>query len=118
MQILRGVATVLLIAMASPALAGNWVVCEYDVKAVNINSSKRELQVKILKGRHANVAECPAVVGEMSFTPETVDYQSELPRKYWPRVGQRARLRYRHLDGYCKNTGPCRIKHYSIMPAR
>lgn len=102
---------------AAPARAGDWVVCDYDVQSLRIGGAPRELTVRLLKGRPRNLAECPPATGELSFTPETPDYQSTLPRAQWPKPGRQALLRYRHLDGVCKDAGPCRIRHFSILPA-
>ena len=107
-----------LMTVSCPASADAWVVCDFDVQAVRIDSAERTLHVTLLNGRPGNADECPTAPGQMSFTPETADYQSELPRKHWPHAGQRALLRYRHLDAICKSRGPCRIQHYSVIPVQ
>lgn len=102
---------------ALPAMANSWVVCDYDVEGVRIGGDPRQLTVRVLRGHPRNGAECPAATGEKSFVPETANYQNNLPRALWPKSGQRALLRYRHLDGLCKPDRPCRIVHHSILPA-
>lgn len=54
----------------------------------------------------------------LTFTPETRDYQNDLPRRQWPKKGQSVRVDYRYLDGMCKGDGhshACRIKHYPMV---
>ncbi|ARN19787.1 hypothetical protein [Piscinibacter gummiphilus] len=116
MSVPRLVAFIALCA-ALPAMADSWVVCDYDVESVRIGANPPELTVRVRRGHARNGAECPAGSGERSFVPETADYQSNLPRKQWPKPGQPALLRYRHLDGICKPDRPCRIIHQSILPA-
>lgn len=105
----------LAVLVAAPAMAGSWVVCDYDVEGVRIGGDPRQLTVRVLRGQPRNGAECPAPSGEMTFVPETPDYQSTLPRAQWPKAGRKAVLRYRHLDGICKPDRPCRIVHRSIL---
>lgn len=114
MRLSRAVAWIAL-AAAAPAMADSWVVCDYDVEGVRIAGSPRELTVRVLRGFPRNGADCPAASGDMTFTPETANYQNNLPRAQWPKPGQRALLRYRHLDGICKPDRPCRIVHRSIL---
>jgi len=104
------------LAMASPALASNrWTVCDYVVETVRIDPAGQHLTVKLIRGRSRPQGDCPRVPAELSFRPETADYQSDVPRKRWPAKGARWTLRYRYLDGECKYTGPCRIQHHSLM---
>ena len=117
MSLARTAAFIALFFAALPALAGSWAVCDYDVEGVRIGGDPRQLTVRVLRGHARNGAECPAASGERAFVPETADYQSTLPRAQWPKPGQPARLRYRHLDGICKPDRPCRIVHQSILPA-
>lgn len=62
-------------------------------------------------------AQCPAEEDVIDFTPESADYQAQIARRLWPKLGQFVRMRYLYLDGVCKGDGnsrPCRIKHYPI----
>ena len=93
----------------------SWTICDYEVQAVRLDTL---LTVRLVRPHGALPADCPAAAGEKTFTPETLDYQQTLPRRQWPRPGHRALLRYRYLDGFCKDRGPCRIKHHSLLPAR
>ena len=113
-RVVCAAATALLI-MAIPAHAADWVVCDYDVESIRIDRLKHELTVRLLRGHSKRPVECPEPSGEMTFVPETADYQNELPRKQWPAPGQRTLLRYRYLDGICKSNEPCRIRHHSII---
>lgn len=97
--------------------ASQWTVCRYEIDVIGIDQAKRHLSAKLLAAKGALSPECPTLGDVLSFTPETSDYQSELPRRKWPQPGKRGSLTYRHLDGICKADGaskPCRIKHYSI----
>ena len=104
-----------LLIMAFPAHATDWVVCDYNVETIRNDRLKHELTVRLLQDRSKRPAGCPEPSGEMTFVPETADYQKELPRKQWPAPGQRTLLRYRYLDGICKSNEPCRIQHHSII---
>ncbi|WP_056665499.1 hypothetical protein [Rhizobacter sp. Root1221] len=120
MHLVESLAIAACVALASPAQARtSWTVCQYDVEAVRIERAPAPaLTVRVLRPRGPLPADCPAATGEMTFRPDSEDYQSELPRRQWPRPGQRALLKYRHLDAICKESGPCRIKRYSLLPAR
>lgn len=103
----------LLICAALPVRAAQWQICDLEVEVRDKQSSRRELQVRVLETRAQAQAECPQPGTALSFRPETQDYQSELPRRQWPKPGSKVKLRFRYLDGYCKDRGPCRISHYS-----
>lgn len=122
MRLFESLAIAACIALVSPAQARtSWTVCLYDVEAIRIERVPAPaLTVRLLGPGGPLPADCPAASGEMTFRPGSADYQSksELPRRQWPRPGQRALLKYRYLDGICKESGPCRIKHHSLLPAR
>lgn len=114
-KVITGCTVMLTVTLASPVFAKEeWTVCNYKVEAVRIDSTARTLTVRLLQAIGGNPHDCPAALGDMTFRPETKDYQSELARKQWPRPGQRSLLRFRYLDGNCKYAGPCRIHHYSV----
>lgn len=96
----------------APALAGQWEICELKVAVRERQSGQHELQTRVMEARAQGQAECPQPGTALSFRPETADYQSELPRRQWPKAGQTVTVRYRYLDGQCKDRGPCRIAHY------
>lgn len=96
---------------ALPVWAAQWQICDLEVREQA--SSRRELQVSILKVKPQGQAECPQPGELLRFRPETQDYQSELPRRQWPQAGSTFKLRFRYLDGQCKDRGFCRISHYS-----
>ena len=100
----------------APVQAQNrWTVCDYTVQTTRASVAEHTITATIVAHRQANPAACPGVGEAMTFTPETAGYQSHLPRKRWPVLGQRVHLRYRFLDGECKASGPCRIEHHSVM---
>ncbi|MCD5996144.1 hypothetical protein KDX38_21660 [Pseudomonas sp. CDFA 602] len=78
-----------------------------------------QLQAQVLKVNPASpTVECPEEGASLTFTPETADYQNQLPRRKWPIKGQSVRVKYRYLDGLCKGDGnsyECRIKHYPVV---
>ena len=99
------------------AQAAPWTICRYDFKTVQILKSEHALQATLLSVKGPIDKECPRPGATIRFTPETLDYQSPLPSKKWPKVGQVRQLTYRYLDGICKNDGqdkPCRIEHFSV----
>lgn len=100
-------------AAASSALAGDWKLCELQVQLREQQTNPAELQTRVLAASTPNQAECPQPGSALSFRPETVDYQNELPRAQWPQPNQTVTVHYRYLDGQCKDRGPCRIQHYS-----
>ncbi|MCP1641611.1 hypothetical protein J2T41_001207 [Pseudomonas citronellolis] len=107
-----------LLALPS-AQAANWQVCRLEVEISGIRTQPYPgLRARVLQTRAqpAN-AECPPPGQLIEFEPESPDYQSMVPRKQWPKPGQRIRMRYQYLDGTCKNDGnpkPCRIRHYPL----
>ncbi len=112
---------VTLVIFASPliALAGPWEVCDYTVQIES--SAPSGVRATVKEASLKNPELCEKVGASLSFTPESEDYQSVLPRKRWPKVGTTAALRYRQLTGFCKRDGdtqPCTIQHYSVLPHR
>lgn len=102
-------------------MAGQWQICDLDVKVRDKQTSTLQLQTRVVSAQaqiqvHGE-AECPQPGAALSFSPETPDYQAEVPRRQWPKPGQTVKVRYRYLDGECKDRGPCRIQHYSLVPA-
>ncbi|QXZ10101.1 hypothetical protein KUF54_02210 [Comamonas sp. Y33R10-2] len=102
-----------MLAAGGPALAGDWQICDLKVQVLEKQSGGGQLQALVLAARSKGQAECPQPGAALSFRPETADYQSELPRRKWPKAGSTVTVRYRYLDGECKSRGPCRIEHYS-----
>ena len=103
---------------AQMAYANAWQICEMQVKATQVLKVERQLRAEVLQVNSKLGVECPQKGEMIQFTPETVDYQSELARRHWPKVGQKVRMRYQYLDGICKGDGndyPCTIKHYPMM---
>ena len=108
----------LMCAFLPSAHAGSWTICNYTIETLATNASGIRAEIK--KAASNNPDTCLAVGAVIGFKPETPDYQSELARRKWPKAGQLSQLRYRELDGICKNDGnekPCTITHYSIMKA-
>lgn len=100
-------------AMAS---AANWTVCDFSIRTVE--RGEHAIRAVVVSASRSNPPSCFQPGAEIEFAPETADYQQVLPRRQWPRRHQRSRLRYRELDGWCKNDGapgPCTIRHYSIL---
>lgn len=98
---------------ALPAKAANWEICTLKVEVREKQSGNHALQTRVIEAVPTGQAECPQTGTALSFRPETADYQSELPRGKWPKAGRTVTVRYRYLDGECKDRGPCRIEHYS-----
>jgi len=105
--------------VAPCAHAANWQICRMEVEITETVTQP----YPGLKGRiesvqaQATSAECPIRGEVIAFEPESADYQSMIPRKRWPKPGERVRMRYQYLDGQCKNDGntkPCRIQHYPM----
>lgn len=97
--------------------AAEWEVCRYEIRVTKIDFHENTISAVLEDPDGSLGEECPPVGQTLTFMPETLDYQSPLPRKKWPRVGQTRKLIYRHLDGVCKGDGnphPCRIKHFSV----
>jgi hypothetical protein len=102
--------------VCAPAMAGNWLVCDFTVKVVE--KSQNDISVVLVNTSKRNPPECAQQGVEWTFTPESPNYQNPLPRAKWPKVNRLAHLRYRALVGVCKGDGrnhPCTIRHYSIM---
>ena len=106
---------VLLMVASVPvwAHAGVWQKCDLSLRV--LEKTQNQIHAKVLAVKAQKNVECPVVGDDIVFTPNSKDWQSELPHKRWPRVGQKWTVRYQYLDGYCKhdgNDGPCRIKVY------
>ncbi|HEY4664788.1 MAG TPA: hypothetical protein VIG85_07370 [Comamonas sp.] len=101
------------VALAAPAAAAQWQICDYKVRVQDTQPSRQALYVDVLSVQSKGGAECRQPGTFLAFKPETWDYQSELPRRQWPKPGQTVTVRHRYLDGICKNIGACRIQHYS-----
>ena len=106
-------AAAMLCAISAPAMAANWEICDLKVEVRDKQTVRHALQARVLESLAKGQAECPQVGTALSFRPETADYQSELPRRQWPKPGTTVKVRYRYLDGICKDRGACRIQHYS-----
>ncbi|MFZ2269652.1 MAG: hypothetical protein WAV95_18905 [Azonexus sp.] len=104
----------LLVLAPSAFAANNWEICELTVKVNRLLERERLLEATIIKASSKTLAECPGQGKTIVFRPETADYQNELPRRSWPQPGSVIRMRYQYLDGYCKESGPCRIEHYPV----
>lgn len=110
----QGLLAVVFIACSSTSvLAAEWQVCDLKVQVREKQSGGRQLQTRVLEAHPKGQAECPQAGTALSFRPETTDYQSELARRQWPKAGATVTVRYRYLDGECKDRGLCRIAHYS-----
>lgn len=106
-----------LLLASQAAMANNWQICRMRVEITGVLKQQDQLQARVLQVTpHPRDAECPAIDSTLAFRPEQPDYQNDLPRKAWPKIGQTIRMRYQYLDGICKERGPCRIKHYPIDP--
>lgn len=116
MTLFRILIAAALTACAAAAQAADWQICDLKVQVREKQSGGRALQTRVLEAKASGDAECPQPGTALSFRPETVDYQSELPRRQWPSPGAAVTVRFRYLDGQCKNRGACRIEHYSPMP--
>lgn len=103
--------------LCAPAQASTWQICRLELRITDIvRQPSARLQAQVVNVRPASgTVQCPQVGSTITFTPETADYQSALPRRQWPTRGQSVRIDYRYLDGICKGDGndhPCRIEHY------
>lgn len=106
----------LLLCTSFYAKAGNqWVICNVEINIDKVLHQERMLSAHVTKLIGAQAPTCPALGTQLTFTPETANYQNELPKRLWPRVGSKAKLQYRYLNGICKERGPCTIEHYSII---
>ncbi len=95
------------------AHAETWQKCDLTVQV--LDKKFRQIHAEVLAVKAKSQVECPAVADFIAFTPNTKDWQAELPRKQWPRIGQKWAVRYQYIDGHCKNDGDersCRIKVY------
>ncbi|PVZ85105.1 hypothetical protein C9426_20640 [Serratia sp. S1B] len=111
----------LLTLLAPAAFASNWNICLLDAKINAIKTKdypRLEAQIVQVTPETASV-ECPTVGEIITFNPETMDYQRIVPRRQWPKKGESVQIRYRYIDGICKEDGredyPCRIKHYPLV---
>lgn len=112
---LAGIALVLALAPVL-AQAASWTACDLTIQTTA--REDRGIRAVVVGARKINPVTCPQTGTELSFEPETPDYQQVLRRKEWPKPGQRSHLRYRELQGWCKNDGnqgACTIRHYSIL---
>ena len=106
----------ILLSAFSYAKAGNqWVICNVEITIDKVSHQERTLSARVTKLIGTQAPTCPALGRQLTFTPETANYQNELPKRLWPRVGSKAKLQYRSLQGICKDRGPCTIEHYSII---
>lgn len=112
---MAGFSIAMLCGQSQIAQAADWKICDLQVQLREKQSNPAELQTRVKDSSTPNDAECPQPGTALSFRPETEDYQSMLPRRQWPKPGQTAVVRFRYLDGMCKDRGPCRIKHYSLI---
>lgn len=97
------------------AMAAAWQVCDLRVQVLEHVQDTRTLSVRVLESQPQGLAVCSPPGTLMGFRPETADYQSELPRRQWPKPGSTVTVRHRYLDGACKHLGACRIQHYSPL---
>lgn len=103
-----------------PAQASAWQLCRLELRITHVLTRPTpQLQARVLKVMPGSTtAECPEEGATLTFTPETPDYQAQLPRRRWPSKGQTLHVDYRYLDGICKGDGndyACRIKHYPVV---
>ncbi|MDR2154104.1 MAG: hypothetical protein LBE78_03635 [Burkholderiaceae bacterium] len=115
--LLAALVAALVAALPAAASAANWVVCDVRIKVTGHRNDA--VQATVLNVVAQGRAGCALRAGQrLNFVAESLDYQRTLPRRQWPKRGRIAWLRYRHLDGICKNGGhpaPCRIEHYSLL---
>lgn len=104
-----------LVLLPRVAWSANWEICDLTVKVQEPSSDENLLFTKIVSVKAKAQAECPQAGDTLNFDPETEDYQSMIPRKSWPTARKTVSVRYRYLDGTCKNSGPCRTKHFSLI---
>ena len=109
-----------LFLLCEPVLASTWQICRMELRITDVlKKPYPTLQAQVLKVRTTSPAvECPMEGTILTFTPETRDYQNDLPRRQWPKKGQSVHVDYRYLDGMCKGDGQshaCRIKHYPMV---
>jgi hypothetical protein len=114
-----GLGVACLLATSQAAMAAQWQICQMRVEITGVTKPVPQLQAKVrqVTPKQAD-AECPQVGDTITFDPETPDYQNNVPRKRWPKIGQTVRMRYQYLDGFCHHEegqdAPCRIKHYPL----
>lgn len=109
-----------LFLLCEPVQASTWQICRMELRITDVlKKPYPTLQAQILKARPTSpTVECPMEGTSLTFTPETKDYQNDLPRRQWPKKGQSVHVDYRYLDGMCKGDGhshACRIKHYPVV---
>lgn len=108
-----------LLVLCQPVQAASWQICSMELRVTDVlKHPYPKLQAQILKvSPTSTTAECPEEGASLTFIPETTDYQSQIPRREWPKKGQSVRVNYRYLDGICKGDGhshACRIEHYPL----
>lgn len=96
------------------AQAHTWQVCKLTVKINHIVKTEQKIEATVIQVTHKSQVECPAQGETITFSPESADYQTMLPKKNWPKSGQVVAMRYQYIDGECKDSGPCRIAHYPL----
>lgn len=101
--------------MGRLAVAQSWQICDLQVRVLEHDAQKRTLLVQVLQVQAQGAAECAPSGTHLEFRPASLDYQSELPSRQWPKPGQTVTVRHRYLDGICKNRGACRIQYYSPL---
>lgn len=106
--------------LCTPVQAATWQICRMELRILDVlKQPYPQLQARIEKVSPASpTVECPKAGTTITFTPETPDYQSTLPRRQWPKKGQSVQVNYQYLDGMCKGDGnsyACRIKHYPLV---
>lgn len=107
----------LLLSLTTISYAGNWAICDLRVHIDEFDKKTQTLAAPIISVHKKESVECPEEKSQINFIPETLDYQSILKKKYWPKPGRTATIRYQYLDGICKSDGndaPCRIKHFIL----
>ncbi|MGL4768556.1 MAG: hypothetical protein ACRCV6_10845 [Formosimonas sp.] len=110
---MRWLCATVLVLCAGSAHAGAWQKCDLTVRVLDEKWGQLHAEVLAVKAKPQVI--CPAVADFIAFTPETADYQSVLPRRYWPTIGQKWRVRYQYLDGFCYSGKACTIKHYPVL---
>lgn len=110
---------IIVLAILSLSIAqanNNWTICHYEFNTLKVIPAEHTIMAELTKAKSLS-GDCPKVHETLTFHPETLDYQGNLPLRKFPKVGQKRALIYRYLDGTCKNDGndkPCRVEHFSV----